>query len=271
MGATLSYPSVTLKDKVAVVTGGNQGIGYSTAKGLAAMGSHVIIGCRSEERATQAIEKMKQEIAAADPDRGTINVEFLPLDLSSLESSKQFAQSLIDKGISINILILNAGMANAPFAKTGDGFEQIFQVNYLSHFLLTLQLLPVLKASAPDTRIISLSSAAYPRGVFNSNDVEGTASYSAFQSYCNTKLFSVMMMFSLQKRLAGSGVSVFSVDPGFVETTMSHNFVSNGFLKAVMNMMHAVGKTTWHPLHVLVEAYRFHLLLHICNSHHYIM
>jgi NAD(P)-dependent dehydrogenase (short-subunit alcohol dehydrogenase family) len=237
MGATLSYPSVTLKDKVAVVTGGNQGIGYSTAKGLAAMGSHVIIGCRSEERATQAIEKMKQEIAAADPDRGTINVEFLPLDLSSLESSKQFAQSLIDKGISINILILNAGMANAPFgqfvfnvwqhshynllfiAKTGDGFEQIFQVNYLSHFLLTLQLLPVLKASAPDTRIISLSSAAYPRGVFNSNDVEGTASYSAFQSYCNTKLFSVMMMFSLQKRLAGSGVSVFSVDPGFVMPT----------------------------------------------------
>ena len=53
MGARLSYPSVALKNKVAVVTGGNQGIGYSTAKALAAMGSHVIIACRSEERATQ--------------------------------------------------------------------------------------------------------------------------------------------------------------------------------------------------------------------------
>ena len=140
MGGRLSYPGeVNLNGKIAIVTGGNTGIGYETAKAISFMGAHTIIACRSEERATQvkgydrhryilanpldsgampvlmlqAIDRIKEEVQAVGKEA---NVEFMKLDLGSLESTKNFIERFKQKNLPLHILICNAGIG---FAQQG--------------------------------------------------------------------------------------------------------------------------------------------------------
>ncbi|XP_041347077.1 WW domain-containing oxidoreductase-like, partial [Gigantopelta aegis] len=111
-GAKLSFPVVDLSGKVAVVTGGNAGIGYETAKALAIMGSTYHYASRSSEKAN-----------------------------ALFRSTKDFSVAFREKNLPLHILINNAGISGVPLTMTEDGYESHFQVNYLSHFLLTLELL----------------------------------------------------------------------------------------------------------------------------------
>ena len=140
MGNKLSYPSVDLSGKVAVVTGGNTGIGYETAKALAEMGAHTFIACRSQERAAavspipctdsnycrlgfnlnckfnihdQAVDRMKQEVGEGKE----LKVEYLILDLASFASVKDFIKTFREKNLPLHILINNAAVAWIPFSE----------------------------------------------------------------------------------------------------------------------------------------------------------
>eukprot|EP00057_Strongylocentrotus_purpuratus_P019282 XP_011673756.1 PREDICTED: retinol dehydrogenase 12 [Strongylocentrotus purpuratus] len=181
-------------------------IGYETAKTLAQLGSKVILACRSEEKANQADE---------------LDVEFMPLDLGSLASTVTFAKEYKAKGYSLHVLLCNAGMAWGPDEPTADGFEIHFQVNYLSHFLLILLLLPVLKATGNDTRIVLISSLMHRFSKWDPHDIQCFNEKDKMTVYGTTKLYQIMQMFSLARRLAGSKVSVFSVHPGVVATEIN--------------------------------------------------
>ncbi len=146
MGARLTFPVVDLAGKVAVVTGGNTGIGYETAKTLSIMGAQTFIACRSEEKATavshnfqlilcicdesphdQAIQRMREEVGAEFPGK-TVEVEFLPLDLSSYQSTREFVSAFRSKNLPLHILVNNAGVLQLERDVTPDGYERHYQV-----------------------------------------------------------------------------------------------------------------------------------------------
>ena len=136
--------------KNVIITGANSGLGFETAKKIAANKEYrVILACRNMVKAQAA----KEDIIAAT---GNENVEVQIIDTSSFESVRNFAKNIIDSGIRIDVLINNAGISSMRgTGLTADGFDIVFETNYLGHFLLTLLLLPVMNA---DCRIINITS-----------------------------------------------------------------------------------------------------------------
>ncbi|WP_313656601.1 SDR family NAD(P)-dependent oxidoreductase, partial [Planktothrix agardhii] len=118
-----------MNPQICLVTGGTSGIGLMTAVELVKQGNHVFIACRSEQKAQQAINYI-----IAQTNQG--KVEFLPLDLASLDSIRACVNLFLERQLPLNILINNAGIFNQS-GTTQEGFELIWGTNYLGHFLLT--------------------------------------------------------------------------------------------------------------------------------------
>ena len=203
--------------RVAMITGGNSGIGFATARKLAAQGFHVILASRNQQTSVQAIARIKAEQPNAI-------VESIPLDLASVASIRQCAAAFQAKGYPLHVLINNAGGAfqgkQASF--TTDGFEMTFGTNHLGHFLLTNLLLEDLKRSAP-ARVITVSSQRHIPGYgggkgaqFDWDNLKGEKFYNTSLFYCNSKLANMWFAYELQRRLAGTGVTSNAVCPGFV-------------------------------------------------------
>ncbi|XP_030839711.1 retinol dehydrogenase 12-like [Strongylocentrotus purpuratus] len=244
-------PDVDLTQKTVIVTGANTGIGYETAKTLAQLGAKVIVACRSEAKANEAMERMKMEHSEEKADdkkskveikANDLDVEFMTLDLSSIASTMSFVEEFKAKGLPLHILVCNAGMAYGGEVKTADGFELHFQVNYLSHFLLTLHLLPVLKASRGNAKIILVSSMAY-RGAGWHEDNMQSINKGQLSKYGSTKLYQIMEMFTLAEKLDGFGIGVFSLHPGFVDTDIvkRENQQVSGSMKFFVGMLNSMG------------------------------
>eukprot|EP00731_Ephydatia_muelleri_P016736 Em0009g1160a len=249
MGAKPSVTQVDLTGRVALVTGGNTGIGYETSKALALMGAHVIIACRSEQRATEALHRMREEVTRESPAK-QINVEYMQLDLGSFESTKKFVSDFKGKGLRLHILINNAGIMAVPFGKTADGYEMHFQVNHLSHFLMTLELLPLITETASvsgDGRIVLVSSLWHNQGTFDPANMNGEVSYGRVKFYGNSKLYNVMMAYALQRRLGGANITVSSLHPGAVDTELTRGSQDLKLLMPFVNAVKAIAFRT--PLH----------------------
>ncbi|KAJ8733300.1 hypothetical protein PYW08_001598 [Mythimna loreyi] len=203
-----------LVGKVTIVTGGNKGIGYETAKNLAERGARVILACRNEGLGIAARDKI---IKAT----GNTDVHYRQLDLSSLASVRAFADGVIKTEKRLDILINNAGVFEVDNVKTEDGLLLAVQTNHFGPFLLTNLLLPLLKTSAP-SRIINVSSRAHGNGKVQFDNLnaekETKESYSILNVYSNTKLFNILMTVELTQRLEGTGVTANSLHPGVVET-----------------------------------------------------
>ncbi|XP_030643080.1 dehydrogenase/reductase SDR family member on chromosome X [Chanos chanos] len=204
--------------RVAIVTGGSRGLGYETARQLASLGMHVIIASSHEEEGLAAVKRIQEE----SKDR---KVEFLKLDLASLESIRQFAQNFKKRGIQLHVLINNAAVMLVPEKRTEDGFESHFCVNYLGHFLLTNLLLHCLWDSGKDdlfARIINISSSAHYVGDLTLEDLQSTQGYSAHAAYAQSKLAQILFTYRLQQMLTASAapVTVNAVDPGMVDTDL---------------------------------------------------
>ncbi|MFN8595266.1 MAG: SDR family NAD(P)-dependent oxidoreductase [Anaerolineae bacterium] len=202
---------------VALITGGNSGIGFATARKLAAKGFRVIMAARNQQTAAQAIARIKAEQPNAC-------VESIPLDLASFASIRQCAAAFKATGYPLQVLINNAGGAvkgkQASF--TVDGFEMTLGTNHLGHFLLTNLLLDNLNRSAP-ARVITVSSQRHIPGYagskgaqFDWDNLKGEKFYDAALFYCNSKLANMWFAYELQRRLAGTGVTSNAVCPGFV-------------------------------------------------------
>ncbi|XP_058462825.1 retinol dehydrogenase 12-like [Malaya genurostris] len=208
--------------KVIVITGANTGIGKETAKELLKRGGKVYIACRSLEKANQARSELIAETGRSD-------IHVRELDLSSLDSVRNFAKRFLAEESRLDILINNAGVMACPKSLTKDGFEQQIGVNHLGHFLLTNLLLERIKASAP-SRIVNLSSLAHVYGSINKADLNSEKSYNQVTAYCQSKLANVLFTRELAKRLQGTKVTSYAVHPGAVDTELPRHMGSFFFL-----------------------------------------
>ncbi|XP_014676069.1 PREDICTED: retinol dehydrogenase 11-like [Priapulus caudatus] len=152
---------------------------------------------------------------------GNTNVVVRKLDLSSFDSVRQFAEGVLDTEPRIHILVNNAAWVG-QFAQTDEGIEMQWQVNHLSHFLLTNLLLERMKASSP-SRIVNVSSRAHAWA--KSLDMEAirtetAATHNKYIAYARSKLANVLFTRELSRRLKGTGVTVNALHPGGVQTEL---------------------------------------------------
>jgi NAD(P)-dependent dehydrogenase (short-subunit alcohol dehydrogenase family) len=203
--------------RVAMITGGNSGIGFATASKLTAQGFHVILASRNQQTSAQAIERMR----ATNPQA---SVESIPLDLASFASVRECTAEFQGRGYPLHVLINNAGgsISGKQASFSADGFELTFATNHLGHFLLTNLLLDNLKHSVP-ARVITVSSQLHNPGYaggpppdFNYDNLKGEKYYQPQVFYRNSKLANMWFTYELQRRIEGSGVTSNAVCPGFV-------------------------------------------------------
>ncbi|KAI1902117.1 hypothetical protein AGOR_G00041410 [Albula goreensis] len=219
--------------KTVLITGANTGIGKETARDLAKRGARIIMACRDMGKA----EAAQKEIIE---DSKNQNVVIRKLDLSDTKSIKEFAEVINKEEKQVNILINNAGIMMCPFSKTVDGFEMQFGVNHLGHFLLTHLLFDLIKRSAP-ARIINLSSMAHSWGTIKLDDINSEKGYDDRKAYGQSKLANILFSRSLAKRLQGTGVTVYAVHPGIVQTELGRHL--NTPLKVAFTIVKPFTKT----------------------------
>ena len=212
-----------MKGKICVVTGSNSGIGKETALSLAKMGAHVVMVVRNQERGEKArLEIVKQT--------GNNSIDLMICDLSSMDSIRRFAQEFKKKYDRLDVLVNNAGAMFNKREVTPEGFERTLAVNYLGPFLLTHELLDLLKSSTPSS-IINVSSGLAKNGKVDLDDLQseknykGTKAYSKVRApvYANTKLMLMMFTYELARRVKGSGVTANVLMPGFIATNLGKN------------------------------------------------
>jgi retinol dehydrogenase-12 len=197
--------------RVALITGGNTGIGRVTARELARAGYRVFIACRSAERARPVLDEVRAMC-------GDGAIENIALELGRLDSVRACARDFLDRGLPLHLLVNNAGLAGAR-GMTPSGFELAFGVNHVGHFLLTSLLLERLRGSAP-ARIVTVASRAHYRAPGIDWDAvrKPTTRGTGLPEYCVSKLANVLFSAELARRLAGSGVTTYSLHPGVVAT-----------------------------------------------------
>jgi len=210
--------------KVCVVTGSNSGIGKETAFALAEMGATIVLVVRSQEKGQKALNEIILKT-------GNTSVSLMTCDMSSLTSVRRFVTEFKKKHDRLDVLINNAGAEFVKRQVTKEGFEQTFAVDYLAPFLLTYELLDLLKASAP-SRIVNVSSGLAKNGKVDFDDLQNEKNYKGMQAYSNAKLMVMMFTYELSRRLKDTGVTVNVLMPGFVATNLGKN--SGSLSSAIM-------------------------------------
>ncbi|KAF9285854.1 hypothetical protein BGZ68_003515 [Mortierella alpina] len=202
--------------RVAIVTGGNAGLGLETSKALVEAGYRTIIACRSVKKGQAAVAHIEAETGIKDM------AVAMPLDLSSFESIKTFALDFKVQGHGLDVLVNNAGIMDVPFTLTKDGFESQFGVNHLGHYLLTMELLPVLNRSSQGRIIVLSSNAMFPSHGIPYDNVQTKKNYSRLGYYAHSKLANLLFVKALKRRLdqAGSRITVNAVHPGTCRTNL---------------------------------------------------
>ena len=205
--------SLPLLGRVALITGANTGIGLVTARELQKRGAHVFMACRSVGRARAALDTIRSELGTAP---GCAPIEVLALDLGDFDSVRQCAQAFLARRVPLHLLINNAGLAGSR-GLTKSGFELAFGTNHLGHFLLTQMLLDRIKSSGP-ARIVTVASRAHTRvsGIDWEAVRKPTKTMAGLPEYGVSKLANVLFSAELSRRLAGSGVTTYSLHPGVV-------------------------------------------------------
>merc|ERR1719322_175634 len=164
------------------------------------------------------------------PGKDTGNVVVvMQMDLTSLESVRTCAAKLVEDEDNIDILVNNAGVMMCPELRTAEGFEMQIGTNHLGHFLLTELLLPKLRKSAAsgfNARIVIVSSLAHEQGEIRFDDLNWNTkgSYSAMRAYQQSKLANIMHGAALARRLENTGITVYSLHPGVINTELTRHF-----------------------------------------------
>jgi retinol dehydrogenase 12 len=203
----------------AVVTGATAGIGLATTIALACQGVTILGVGRKKERCDAAQKAVLDACPSA-------RVEYLLCDLSSQTQIRRLAVEIKDRFDCLDILINDAGTVSSHFMTSEDGIEMQLAVNHLAPFLLTYELLPLIKSS-PQGRIISVSSGSHYSAKLDFNDLQIRRRYSCLGQYKRVKLCNVLFTAELNRRLgAGSSVKAFAADPGLVNTEIGLKWTS---------------------------------------------
>lgn len=192
--------------KIAIVTGANNGIGFETTVGMAEAGFHVIMACRNQEKAEAAKAEVMQRVPSA-------SLDVILLDLSDLASVRSFAKVFRARYSKLDVLINNAGILLYSVQTNGDDVELQFATNHLGHFLLTALLIDMIPDD-PSSRIVSLSSIAHKGASIHFEDL--TCGNDGGVAYGQSKLACLLFGDELDRRLraAGKVLKSVSVHPG---------------------------------------------------------
>lgn len=267
MDVVEKYNTPKLNGKVAIVTGGNSGIGLETCKTLSYLGCRVILCSRSKDRALKALKEYE-----IDGEGGfiadTSKVTIMELDLANLDSVKKFCDEINkDKSIkNIDYLVLNAGIMAVPkLERTKQGFESQMGTNYFGHYYLTELLWNKISKQKVSTRVIVLSSIAhtYPKSFDVDNMLyENDRVYSAWGAYGESKLANVLHAKMLAERCKNdkklSHINVYSVHPGVIYTglTQNLNFIADilyKYLASNKNITQGASSTVYACLATEIE------------------
>ncbi|WP_284760050.1 SDR family oxidoreductase [Agrobacterium sp. fls2-241-TYG-188a] len=205
------------RGRSAVVTG-TGGLGLETALLLARAGCNVTIAGRNPQKGADAVSRVQRAVPHAA-------MRFEKLDLADLSSVFSFAQRMNSDRESLDVLVNNAGIMVPPERQeTQDGFELQFGTNYLCHFALTAQLMPLL-SKGTNARVVTVSSVAARAGKINFDDINSKTHYRPMEAYSQSKLACLMFPLELQdrSRAAGWGVSSIAAHPGISRTDLLHN------------------------------------------------
>lgn len=197
---------IDLKGKIAIVTGGNTGIGLETTRALAAAGATVIVPARDIEKAKTNLE-------------GIPNTEVETMDLMDTSSIDDFASRFLESGRPLHLLINNAGIMWVPLRRDQRGFESQLVTNYMSQFQLTARLWPALK-KANGARVVNVSSHGHQFAPFDFEDPNFLhKEYETLQGYGQSKTAVNLFSLELNNRAQSYGVNVYAVHPGSIGGT----------------------------------------------------
>ncbi len=204
-----------LSGKTAIITGANTGLGFATAEIMSAAGCNVVLGCRSEAKCRDAVDRLK----ASPATRGSVTFEII--DLAEPASVTRFARSVMGSVLRIDYLINNAAVMAIEQGTNSVGWELQMAINHMGHFLLVQRLLPLLKASK--TRIVNHSSAGahliYP--TLDPKDIFSTKRpYRPMVNYGYTKRANLWFTHELNQRLGASGITATACHPGYTSTEL---------------------------------------------------
>jgi NAD(P)-dependent dehydrogenase (short-subunit alcohol dehydrogenase family) len=204
--ATEVIDGIDLTGKIAIVTGGNAGIGLETTKVLAAAGAIVIVPARDLEKAKKNLE-------------GIANVELANLDLISPTSIDDFAETFLASGRPLHLLINNAGIMWVPLRHDSRGIESQLATNYLGQFHLTARLWPALR-KANGARVVNVSSYGHQMAPFNFEDPNfDHREYETLLGYGQSKTATNLFAVELDRRGKNYNVRAYSLHPGSIDGT----------------------------------------------------
>jgi retinol dehydrogenase 12 len=225
-----------MHDRTVVVTGASGGIGWETARALAARGARTVLLVRNRERGERAAERIRE----AHPDA---RVEIVLGDLYSMAEVRRAAAEIRERFDAIHVLVNNAGLIHGSRELTVDGLERTFALNHLASFLLTYELRELLVRSAP-ARVITLSSDAHRFAVIRWDDLARCEKFfNETVTYGNSKLCNILFAKESARRFAGTGVTSNAVHPGAVAS----NFGTSG------SWMYRLGTKVARPFLLTVE------------------
>lgn len=204
-----------LDGKVVLVTGATDGIGKCAALELARRGATLTIVGRNQSKTERVAEELK---SAGNYDR----VHVILGDLSKLTEMKSVAQAFLAKNDRLDILINNAGAWFEKYQLTDDGIEQTFALNHMSYFVITSELLDVIRKT-PNARVVSTSSGAHMGGRIDFSMVVKRNGRAGFSAYADSKLANVLFTFELAKRLSGTSAVANCFHPGFTKSEFGKN------------------------------------------------
>lgn len=220
------------KDKKAIITGVTNGIGKELAKIFTEMGFKLLIVSRDKERIEKLIKELQKINKNADP-------KYYITDISILSNVYETASKIADEHTIIDILINNAGTYLGFRQETTEKKELTLATNYLGPFLLTNQLLSLLKRGE-NTQILNICSFTHRNAKIHWNDLDIKKKWLGFKAYGQSKLLLTMFTLQLASRLRDFNIRVNAYDPGVVNTNLGLNSIPDN----KMNFELLLGKIT---------------------------
>tara|TARA_R110002072_G_scaffold43340_16_gene121860 strand:+ start:12448 stop:13296 length:849 start_codon:yes stop_codon:yes gene_type:complete len=215
-----------MEGKHIAITGPTAGIGRAASIELARQGARLTLLCRNREKA----EQLQQEILCV----GGLRPDIVIMDMASLASVKAAGDALAAAGAPLDVLLNNAGVIHTTRRETVDGFEETLAVNHFAPFLLTGLLLPQLQMPQ-SARIVNVASQAYTLVKdMGFDDMQSIKSYKTFREYGRSKLANILFSRSLAQRLKGQDITVNSLHPGAVSTSLG---TQNGFFGKLLPLL----------------------------------
>ncbi|MEH6570223.1 MAG: SDR family NAD(P)-dependent oxidoreductase [Halioglobus sp.] len=215
-----------LNGTVALVTGCNSGIGYESMRVLALRGAHVIGTGRTLEKAEKACASVEGSTTA------------VALELSDFQSVVDCVSHVGGAGMIPDLLICNAGINTFGELELVDGIEKIFRVNFLGHFVLVNQLLPLMQAAGAGRIVHVGSRSGYmqaPEAGIDFDNLRGEKAFDAGAAYGRSKLANALFSFELSRRLAGTQITSNVIHPGLVKTNIARTAPS--ILRGAFNLL----------------------------------